>query len=121
MNPSQNFNGIGSSKSRSHADLNRLTISESECIKSNLSDISSLNNFNGRDSRVDLPDPDIMRSNKQICDCRPRILLVDDNEYNMMPLKYFIKELQIDSELLKIVMPNFNELLGFNQIKNQRP
>ena len=45
---------------------------------------------------------------------------MDDNEYNMMPLRFFIKEFQIDSELLKLVVPDLNELTGFNQVDHQR-
>lgn len=63
---------------------------------------------------------DLISLSKYFCDCRPRILLVDDNEYNMMPLRFFIKELQIDPELLKIVVPDLNELTGFNQVDHQR-
>ena len=36
----------------------------------------------------------------------------------MMPLRYFIKDMQLDSELLKIVMPNLNQLAGSVEPKN---
>ena len=35
------------------------------------------------------------------CDCRPRILIVDDNEFNLMPLRLIIRDFFIDQDLLE--------------------
>ena len=36
----------------------------------------------------------------------PRILIVDDNEFNLMPLKHFINVLKFDQEsIMKIMNP----------------
>lgn len=40
----------------------------------------------------------------QVCKCKPRILIVDDNEYNLMPLKFFVKEVKFDTKLIKKVV-----------------
>ena len=48
-------------------------------------------------------------SSFQNCVCRPRILIVDDNEYNMMPLKYFINDVKFDHDSIrKITMKLLN-------------
>lgn len=35
------------------------------------------------------------------CDCRPRILIVDDNEFNLLPLRHLIREFSINEDLMK--------------------
>lgn len=30
----------------------------------------------------------------------PRILIVDDNSYNLLPLKYYLKEIKFDPEII---------------------
>ena len=35
------------------------------------------------------------------CNCSPKILLVDDNLFNLMPLKMMIKRLKIDFDIVE--------------------
>jgi hypothetical protein len=38
------------------------------------------------------------------CNCIPRILIVDDNEFNLMPLRCIIKKFSTNHELLEIAL-----------------
>ena len=38
---------------------------------------------------------------KNTCQCHPRILIVDDNSYNLLPLKFFLKDMHFDYEKIK--------------------
>ena len=48
----------------------------------------------------------------QVCKCKPRILIVDDNEYNLMPLKFYIKEVKFDAKLIKKVTNQANNSIS---------
>ena len=37
------------------------------------------------------------------CNCKPKILIVDDNEFNMQPLKFFINDFEVDKHVIDIV------------------
>ena len=38
---------------------------------------------------------------ENMCNCSPKILLVDDNLFNLMPLKMMIKRLKIDFDIVE--------------------
>ena len=38
---------------------------------------------------------------KNPCQCHPRILIVDDNSFNLLPLKVFLKDMHFDYEKIK--------------------
>lgn len=40
------------------------------------------------------------------CECKQRILIVDDNEYNLMPLRYLIKEVKFNQKIMQKIMEN---------------
>ena len=40
------------------------------------------------------------------CNCQPKVLIVDDNAFNMQTLKFFINDFEIDKDLLNIVKAN---------------
>jgi hypothetical protein len=54
-------------------------------------------------------------SKKKLCDCRPKILLVDDLEYNLLPLRLLLKKMHIDRDILNIVVSDINEFTGLNK------
>ena len=40
------------------------------------------------------------------CNWQPKVLIVDDNAFNMQTLKFFINDFEIDKDLLNIVKAN---------------
>lgn len=43
----------------------------------------------------------------QKCECKPRILIVDDSEFNLIPLRLLIREFILDENLIEKVIPNY--------------
>ena len=42
-------------------------------------------------------------SRESECDCNPKILIVDDNTFNLQPLKYFINNFSVKVECINSI------------------
>ena len=62
-----------------------------------------------------------MEASDKICRCKFKILIVDDNEFNLLVLSQLIKKLQIDANILRLV--RFKEMINeadhLNLLNNQ--
>ena len=45
------------------------------------------------------------------CPCKPRVLIVDDSQFNLFPLKHMIKRVQMDFDIVDDYKKNHNSAL----------
>ena len=48
------------------------------------------------------------------CQCKPRVLIVDDNQFNLFPLKHMIKNVQMDFDIVS----DYKKNLGSSLLKS---